>query len=783
MSRFFAPIDLGEIALGQDGFVIQGEDAGDVAGTSVDSVGDLNGDGFDEVIIGASGSRSAYVVFGQAAGFPATLDLADIAAGVGGFVVQGAGTSAAAAGDVNGDGFDDFIVGAPNAYAYVVFGRGDGFPAAVTRADLTGAAGGFVIEQDEPYGYAIGSSVASAGDVNGDGFDDLIVAAPGSYSAEAYVVFGKLAGFPATVSLAAVARGQGGFRLSGPTSAYSDDVRVASAGDINGDGFDDLLVGDPQGYGAPAFSVGLTYVVFGGDGGFPRDVDLEQIARNDRGFVIRGASVYQGAGGAVAAAGDVNGDGFDDLIIGTRSKQRATESFLESNYVVFGRDGGFPNIISLRKVALGEGGFLIKGADTGKTAGRTVASAGDVNGDGLDDLIIGASGADPAGNAKRDSGVAYVVFGKAGGFGASIDLAQVALGQGGFVIQGQDAGDQAGFSVGSAGDLDGDGFDDLIVGAPFADGAGNMKANAGAAYVILGRDFGAATADLAIVATNAVRPEGDSGTAAFTFTVTRGGFVETAASATFTVTGLDAEDVATLSGTVDFAVGQTSRTIAIVVADDTIPEDDESFTVTLSDPSAGAVIVTASAAGIILNDDPIIGSPRNDTLAGSPGNDTLEGRRGDDWLGGGAGEDSIDGGNGDDMLFGVDGADVLQGGVGADTLSGGRGADTLEGGQGGDLFRFAGPRSGMDRILDFDVAADLIQVAAAGFNGLLAAGMLLPRSFAIGTASAAVAQLIYDDATGVLSWDRDGTGRAAAVQLAVLENAPGLTASDFVVVA
>jgi len=117
----------------------------------------------------------------------------------------------------------------------------------------------------------------------------------------------------------------------------------------------------------------------------------------------------------------------------------------------------------------------------------------------------------------------------------------VAQGTGGFVIQGEDANDSAGYSVASAGDVNGDGFDDLIVGASGADGAGNAKNVAGAAYVVFGSAFGAA-AELSIAALDAVRAEGDAGSTAFTFTVTRGGVVAIAASATVTISGADAAD-------------------------------------------------------------------------------------------------------------------------------------------------------------------------------------------------------------------------------------------------
>ena len=127
----------------------------------------------------------------------------------------------------------------------------------------------------------------------------------------------------------------------------------------------------------------------------------------------------------------------------------------------------------------GADGFKIQGEAAGDYSGRSVSGAGDVNGDGFDDLIIGASGADPNGSS---SGASYVVFGKMNGFGATLNLSTLD-GTNGFKIQGEVAGDVSGRSVSGAGDVNGDGFADLIIGAFGASLEGSAS---GASYVVFG---------------------------------------------------------------------------------------------------------------------------------------------------------------------------------------------------------------------------------------------------------------------------------------------------------
>ena len=360
-------------------------------------------------------------MFGKVGGFAASLNLSALT-GTNGFQINGeeegnyAGSSVASAGDINGDGFDDLIIGAYRAdpygggsgASYVVFGAAGGFAANLNLSALTGT-NGFQINGEDEGNYA-GISVASAGDINGDGFDDLIIGASqadpnGGGSGASYVVFGAAGRFAANLNLSAL-NGTTGFQINGEAAFDYSGISVASAGDINGDGFDDLIIGavgaDPNGIAS-----GASYVVFGAAGGFSAELNLSMLTGTN-GFQINGQAEYDYSGGSVASAGDINGDGFDDLIIGAMyaGPNGGTSG---ASYVVFGSGSAFAAELTLSTLN-GTNGFKINGEAGSDLSGRSVASAGDVNGDGFDDIVIGASSADPNGSA---SGASYIIFGRA----------------------------------------------------------------------------------------------------------------------------------------------------------------------------------------------------------------------------------------------------------------------------------------------------------------------------------------------------------------------------------
>jgi hypothetical protein len=401
--------------LGSAGFRIDGAAPADFSGQSVAGAGDVNGDGLADVVIGAPGSLSnqaspgsSYVVFGKAGTTP--VDLASL--GSGGFRIDGAtyyhsGISVAGAGDVNGDGLADVIVGAPGSSnngrtasgsGYVVFGK-----TGTATVDLAGlGSDGFRIDGATAWDYS-GSTVTGAGDVNGDGRADVIVAAPRADnngrdgSGSTHVVFGRSG--TASVDLAAL--GAGGFRIDGATELDGSGRSVAGAGDVNGDGLADVIIGAPFADNTGGSGWGRSYVVFGKAGN--TTVDLAALGAG--GFRINDDDPYSGQ--SVAGAGDVNGDGLADVIVGAPGSSNNGRDYAGSSYVVFGKAG--PAAVDLAN--LGAAGLQIDGAAALDVSGRSVAGAGDVNGDGLADVIIGAPFADN--NSRNSSGSSFVVFGKA----------------------------------------------------------------------------------------------------------------------------------------------------------------------------------------------------------------------------------------------------------------------------------------------------------------------------------------------------------------------------------
>jgi hypothetical protein len=480
-----------------------GGDAGDYLADRFSLAhGDFNGDGKADLLIGAplaagpdnarDNAGEAYVILGSA-DVGGTVDIAKdeqdltvIGTKAGdnlGFVV--------ASGDVNGDGIDDILVGARFAGSYE-----GGFETALINAgetyvifgspDLSGTVDTAQGEQDftilgakkgDYLGYAL-----TAGDVNGDGVDDIIVAAAGAdgpnnrspEGGEAYVVFGS----PDLTGTVDVGQGQQDFTILG---AAAEDflANFAASGDVNGDGVDDILLGThmadgPDGQRADS---GVAYVIFGSPG-LNGTLDLA----SDKGFLtVWGADASDWLGFVLTAA-DVDGDGVDDLLISARNADGPGNSRNNCGevYVVFGS----ANLPSTIDIAEEKQNVTLIGSEPNGLFGHSLAT-GDVNGDGLADVLVGA----PVADGRQKAGEILLFLGSTQ-WPASVDAAlgqqeMSAAGEQVLTILGAEPEDELGFSVAS-GDINGDGRDDIIGGALLADGPDNARPDAGEVHVILG---------------------------------------------------------------------------------------------------------------------------------------------------------------------------------------------------------------------------------------------------------------------------------------------------------
>jgi hypothetical protein len=413
----------------------QGNQLNSALGSAVATAGDVNGDGFSDVLVGQQNfdapetNEGRALLYLGAAADPPTVAQWSRVGGANGLQL---GLSVASAGDVNGDGFSDVIVGTGSNVgntAYVHLGSFQGLEGG-TGTTLTGTSG-------EWFGHA----VASAGDVNGDGYGDVIVGAPRhtntqQFQGRASIYLGSASGL--TTVPAWTVRGE-----------YANDAlgtSVASAGDVNGDGFSDVIV---------AAFVDRAYLYLGSPGG-PSTTP----AWSTSGLLFRG--LY---GPVVAPAGDVNGDGYSDVLV-TSPGNATFATGAGAAYVFHGSPSGLPSTPSWTD--FGQWAYAAFGA--------SAATAGDVNGDGYADIIVAA----PYGpEAPAERGRVWVYLGSPAGV-AALPQFLVILDPAGTAF--------LGVAVSAAGDVDGDGFGDVLIGSPsWTTSVGRALAYAGSSTGMTGR--------------------------------------------------------------------------------------------------------------------------------------------------------------------------------------------------------------------------------------------------------------------------------------------------------
>jgi len=441
--------------------------------------------------------------------------------------IYGGSGSSVAGKDINGDGFDDIIIGAPWApapngrlkgAAYIIFGNS--FPKIIK--DLSIQSPNMTIYGEhgfDAFGWAV-----SSGDINGDGYYDVIIGArdddPALGRADAgstYVIFGSA--YPRRkIDLQ--------FKSADMTiygESYKDmSGQANSTGDINGDGYDDIIIGAYLASPGGRINAGKSHIIFGG----PAPSEVIDLNSQPADMSIYGDDDYDQSGYSVSS-GDINADGYDDVIIGARGASPDLRIHAGETYVIFGSTTP-PTSIDLDSQSAD---MTIYGDDDDDQSGFSVSS-GDINGDGYDDIIIGAHLADPAGGDK--AGATYVIFGS-DSLPTSIDLNTESADM---VIYGDDEGDHNGHAV-SSGDINTDGYDDIVIGAWGADTPGGT--DAGKTYIIFGSasppttiDLNSESADITVHGDNA---EDLSGTSVASGDIDNDGFADVIIGASYAKPG------------------------------------------------------------------------------------------------------------------------------------------------------------------------------------------------------------------------------------------------------
>jgi subtilisin-like proprotein convertase family protein len=508
-------------------------------------VGDINGDGIGDLIVGAPAAGPSAPLMPQPGQFYIWFGKGDLAGKkdvdgtlgsppdvtISGTLSDNGGSlDALALGDVNGDGITDLVLGDDRTHgpaegrvfageAYIIFGRNSPatFPALI-NLEIQGPGGADVTIYGPTNSYYLTGSALTTGDANGDGVADILLGASGTTRpgfspflnpGEACIVFGRQspAVFPAVIDLATNADV---VLHSGGEQHQLTQGGALTTGDVNGDGVVDILLG-ASGTLTPGGGAGLAFVVFGrqNPATFPATMFMDGVGNVGPDVTIHGASIVDKLteDGALAA-GDITGDGVADIIVGAPRGDGPGESRTNAGeaYIIFGRQtpAVFPSHINLDPGAGGaHADVTIYGASADdeltqksfRFYGNPLAFA-DVNSDGVSDLILGSPSADGPAESRPTGGEVYVVFGRTN-FPTTLDLALSGSNGASLTIYGE-VGSALSVNTVAAGDLNGDGVADLLLGAPNAHGPTPADQSAGQAYVIFGRTNLPATLDVTV---------------------------------------------------------------------------------------------------------------------------------------------------------------------------------------------------------------------------------------------------------------------------------------------
>ncbi len=459
----------GEIDLQHADVTFIGENSGDNAGWHISIAGDVNDDGYADILIGApnfdagvddQNSGRVYLIFGKPGGWSDGINLsqADV-------IFEGESDNNQAShdvfgiGDVNDDGIDDVGIGVKfinesgtrAGKVYIFFGKARDWRQNTALADADAAILGEGDTSEAAHVYG-------AGDVNGDGIDDVIIGAGfndefGDNSGKTYLFFGKPTA--AWSRLDSVQNADASF-VGEQTGDWAGH-RVAGVGDINGDGFADILIGANMRDFDGVADRGICYLILGRAGGWNKNTSLVNADASFIGPDIRGVQL----GWNITGAGDVNGDGFDDMLLAGAGKSKI--------YLLFGKQTGWER----DQFIAARADVVFDGEDFRDNAGSDMRSLGDIDNDGYDDFVIGAYGNDQNGT---NAGKGYLLYGRQNW------PAQMPLTNADAAFLGEKEQDYAGFSVAGGGDVNGDDDKDILISANQNDDGGT---DAGKVYLFL----------------------------------------------------------------------------------------------------------------------------------------------------------------------------------------------------------------------------------------------------------------------------------------------------------